>query len=130
MNRVRTRGTRNKRANVRLEGRTKVTELDVRESNGSIGMLSLNVGWDTRCRGAVSTHDTRLRGVFIEGVAAVQPQHVGGVVVPNAHNQNHAVVEGPAHSLEAALGSEVVSITEGGFSIDAELVGDRIVGGD
>jgi hypothetical protein len=52
--------------------------------------------------------------------------HVDIVVIPERHDEDHAISEGVAHSLQAALCSKVVGVTEDGLLGLAEVVGDRV----
>merc|ERR1719238_1873815 len=51
--------------------------------------------------------------VLARRVAAVQPEHVRLLVVPDRHHQHHALVELLPEGLHAAVGSEVVLVAEG-----------------
>ena len=51
------------------------------------------------------------------------------MVVPEGHDENHSLIEGLAHDVEAAKALEGVVVAEGGLLGIAELVGDRVVVG-
>lgn len=52
------------------------------------------------------------------------------MVIPHAHSEHHAVLEGSTHTLESALGSKLVGVAEGGLLLSTEVVGDGVGGGD
>ncbi len=62
------------------------------------------------------------------GVVTVKPQHVGDVIIPNTHNQNHAAAaECVAHSSKSALGPESVGVAEERLLVGTEVVGNRVM---
>ena len=61
-----------------------------------------------------------------DGVGAVEPLHVGGVVVPDGHGEDHGDVEGGAEAGHAAGGLEVVGVAEGSLLLVAELVAELV----
>lgn len=67
-------------------GRTNGTELDVGESDGSIGRVGNEVVWNTTATAALTTLDTRVGLRAVKWVGGVEPQHVGGVVTPDGHD--------------------------------------------
>ena len=52
--------------------------------------------------------------------------HVDIVIVPERHDEDHTILKGLAHSLQAALLGEVIRVTEDGLLVLAEGVGDRV----
>lgn len=119
-------------ASTGLEGarvsRTNGASLDVGELDGSTRVLRLDVCRLARVPGASATGDTGLVDGSIERVRGVEPVHVDLVVVPQRHDEHHALGEGIAHGLHATLGAEVVVVTEDGLLSCAEAVGDRVAG--
>jgi len=111
------------------ESRTDGTRLDVRESNGSIGLGCFDRGRDTGVGRASTTHDTRVSGRGGGGVSAIEPEHVGGMVVPDTHDEDHTGTHGFTHGCKATLGLEVVGVTEGGLLVSAEVFSDGVVCG-
>lgn len=87
-------------------------------------MLALDIRWLTGGSGARASWATP--GSLIGWVGGVQPEHVGGVVVPDAHDENHTAVHGFAHLLEATLLLEIFLVSEGFLESFAHLVGDGV----
>jgi hypothetical protein len=88
--------------------------------------LTLDVRRLARGDGACSTGNTRLAGVSGLRVRRVEPVHVDIVVVPKRHDEDHTLLEGCTHALQATLRSEVVGVTEDGLLGSAELIVDRV----
>ena len=103
------------------------TELDVRVRDGSVGGVCLNIRGLARVGGASTTSNTGGGGVLVERVAGVEPEHVGRMVIPDGHDQDHTGTHSSAHWAESTLGLEVVNITEGNLLVGAERGGDRVV---
>ncbi len=78
--------------------------------------------------GASSTCDTRLRGIGVCGVVAVEPQHVDGVVVPQTQDQHHSGLESVTHLLQTTAVLEGIGVAEQGLLRIAVLVRHRVVG--
>lgn len=111
---------------------------------GAVEVAELDVGVDDRCRAALgldvlgcagagragTTSDTRSSGVGVGGVVGVEPEHLGGVVVPEGKSEHHAVLDGGTHLLEAAHGSEPVVVAEDRLLLLAEVLGDGVGGVD
>jgi len=75
------RGSPQKRACLSgLEGGVDGAEADVAVDDGVGGLAGLDVGGDTRGGLASTTANTGLGGVGVDGVAGVEPEHVGGVL--------------------------------------------------
>lgn len=113
-----------------MVGGAEWTELDVGEADLGVGALTLNAGRDTRAGWASATSNTGLACGGIGGVIRVEPEHVDGVVVPQAHDENHTLVHGLAHGSEATLAAEAISVAEGGLLSGAETWGDGVASGD
>lgn len=101
------------------EGRVDGTELDVRVDDAGRGVVGLDVGGGTAAGGAGAA-----RIVRADRVGGVEPQHVGVVVVPQAHDEDHAIAERLTHALEASHRGEDIGVVSGG------LLGSAVVGGD
>ena len=108
------------------ESGTDGTELDVGVSDRSATTLGLDVGGLARVGGARTTVDTGLGSVGRGGVRRVEPEHLSGVVVPNGESEDHSVLEGITHGLEATESLEVVVVAEDGLLLRAELIGDGV----
>lgn len=113
---------------ISLISRANRTELDVRVDDGRVGGVGLNIRGLARVGGAGTTSDTGGRGVLIERVARVEPEHVGCVVVPDGHDQDHTGTHSSAHWAESTLCLKVINVTESDLLVGAELGGDRVVG--
>lgn len=112
------------------EGRVEVAELDVGEGDGRAGGDGLDSGGDTGGRGASTASNTGAGGIGADGVVAVEPLHVGGVVVPDGEREDHSAAHGVTHTSETTVLSEVVGVAEGGLLLSAEVVGDLVGLGD
>jgi len=108
------------------EGGSDITKLDVGEDNKGVGLLRFHIGGDTGGGGARSTKDTGVGGGLVERIGAVEPQHVGRIVVPDGHDQDHSLGEGTSHLGHTTQAGEDVGITEGGLLSSAELVAERV----
>ena len=104
------------------EGAVDGTELDVGVDDVGVGGVGLDVAGDTGGGGARAAE---VAGAGSVGrVGGVEPEHVGVVVVPERHDEDHTLGEGGAHLHETSLGAEVVGVAEGG------LLGVAVGGGD
>jgi len=63
----------------------------------------------------------------VGGVGAVQPEHVGIVVIPQRHDENHASIDGLLHGIQASLLQEIRAILGNGNPVCAEVVSDGVV---
>lgn len=91
-------------------------------------MLGFNLRWVAGVDGAGAAGNSGDGRVSISGVVAVQPEHVGVVVVPDAENKGHALVESIAHTSQTAMGVEDVDVIEDILLRVAELGGDGVSG--
>ena len=108
------------------EGGSDITELDVGEGDEGVGLLRFDISGDTGGDGARSTKDTGVGGGLVERIGAVEPQHVGRIVVPDGHNQDHSLGEGTAHLGHTTEAGKDVGVAEGGLLSGAELVAERV----
>jgi hypothetical protein len=120
-------GSRRGWAGSRASGRARVgradgTKLDVGELDLGVGLLRLNIGGLARVGGAFTTGGTG--GGRVGGVGRVEPEHVGFVIVPDGHDQNHTLGHRLVHGYVAVLGLEVVGITKDSLLLVAELSSD------
>lgn len=106
------------------EGRADGAELDVGEDDLGVGGVGLNLGGDTRGGRALTTVSTG--AATLDRVGGVEPEHVGGMVVPDGHDKDHGLGEGLAHLLQATLDVEVTDIAESSLLSIAERLGDRV----
>mmetsp|Transcript_4910 Transcript_4910/g.8341 ORF Transcript_4910/g.8341 Transcript_4910/m.8341 type:complete len:500 (+) Transcript_4910:1504-3003(+) len=104
------------------------TDLDVGEGHRGVGRVGLHVRRLSRGCGARAAADPGVgRGVHVGGVVRVEPEHLGVVVVPEAHHEHQATVERVAHALHRAIVVEpVVGLVEVRARRRAELVGDGV----
>lgn len=107
-------------------GRAEWSSLDVGVDDSSAGEVTLYVCRHTRSDGASSTGNTRRAGIGISGEGRVEPVHVDVVVVPQRHDEDHALCESIAHALNATLSSEVVGVAEDGLLVLAEVIVDCV----
>ena len=86
--------------------------------------MRLNIAGLARggCAGTTSSADL----VGANGVGGVEPEHVGGVVIPNTEDKSHTSIEVLAEASKTALLSERVGVTSGSLLLLAELVGDLV----
>lgn len=109
--------------------RADVAKLDVGEDDRGVGSGVLDVGGLAGGGSASAASDTGLGSGPVGGVVGIEPQHVGGVVVPDAHDEDDAVAERLAHGGETTLLLEGVGVRERGLLRGAEAVGDGVAGG-
>lgn len=112
---------------MKLGGRSDGAHFDVAELDGGAGLLLLDVRRHARAGRARSARHARLAGVAVGREVAVEPEHVGVVVVPQRHDEHHAALHGLAHLAQAALDLVVVDVAEQVLGGRAELVRDRVV---
>jgi hypothetical protein len=109
------------------KGRVNRTKLDVGVHDGCIRTLTLDVSRNTRCSLALSATASEICvGVLIGGVGRVKPEHVGVVVVPERHDEHHALCKSLGHVSRSALLLVCVPVLEDVLLLVAELGGDRI----
>lgn len=104
--------------------------LDVGEGDGRRSSVGLDISGIAGGDSARATSNTGGGGGSGGRVVGVEPQHVGCVVVPQAHDEDHASLERSGHGGESTLGLEHVVVTEGSLLGRAEGVGDRVDSGD
>lgn len=111
------------------ESRANGAELDVGEDNLSIGVLGLNIGWDTAGDVALSTTGTWGFWITVGGVGRIEPEHVGVVIIPQRHNKDHTLRHTLAHGVHAAeLVEGVDFLVEDLLLGVAPLLGDGVAG--
>ena len=108
-------------------GRANGANLDVGVGDGGVGDVGLDIAGDTGGGGAGTTLGAELGGVGGEG--AVEPEHVGCMVIPDAHDENHTILKSGAHVGEATVLGEVVGVAEYRLLGSAEIGGDRVAAG-
>lgn len=64
--------------------------------------------------------------ILVEGVAGIEPQNVGGVVVPDGECKNHFSAEGIAHSLHSTFGFKVIADAKGGLLLYTEVAANGV----
>lgn len=84
------------------KGASDGSELDVREDHLRVGVGAFHFGWHTTAGGAFAARNARLFRVLVSRIVAVQPKHIGVVIVPETHNEYHAQVHAPTHGCHAA----------------------------
>merc|ERR1719245_1045901 len=110
-----------------LVGRVDGSESDVREVDCGVGLLVLDVAGGSRVVGAGTAVAAGNLGVAADGVVCVEPEHVGEVVVPQAHHKHVPTGKGLSHRLKTSLLEMVVVVSVGGLGIGAEVGGDGVV---
>ena len=111
---------------ITAEGGANRTNLDVGVDNVGVGMLGFDLSGDTRVCGAGTAGNARDGGVSVDGIVAVQPEHVGVVVIPDAKHKGHAQAEGLTHIGHTAMRCEHVDVVENVLLRIAKLGGKRI----
>ena len=127
--RSRLRGGGGSAAGVRataVEGRADGADLDVGVDDGGVGVVGLDIGGGARGDVAGTTGDTGGGGCASGRVVAVEPEHVGRVVIPQGHDEDHALGERSAHALQAAVLGEDVLVLEQALLGGAVVVGDGV----
>jgi len=111
-------------------GRSNGSELDVGVGNGRVGGSGLELSGDTRGGGASSTSNTGVSGrVDISGVAGVEPEQVGLMVIPDGQDEDDTIGESLVDGGESSDCSEAIIVVESGLLGGAEVGGDRVIGG-
>jgi len=105
-------------------GGTEVSDLDVGELDAGVWRVVFDVRWLTGGSGARASWTTPIS--LVGWVSGVQPKHVGGVVVPDAHDENHTGVHGLTHLLETTLLLEIFIVSKGVLDGIAHFVGDGV----
>lgn len=108
----------------RVEGRANWAELDVRESDGGVREIALDVLWFSDFGVTWATDGAWLCGS--DWVGGIQPLHVGGMVVPDGHGENHWGIESLRETGHAAGLGEVVQVAESNLLLLAEVIGDLV----
>jgi hypothetical protein len=115
-------------ASAAAESRAKRPDLEVRERDGRVRAVCLDVCGLAGCDRACAASRARLGRCG--GIGAVKPEHVDCVVVPDRQDEDLAAVHGLTHSCEAAHGAEGVGIAESGLLGCAPGVADVVLGGN
>ena len=105
-------------------------ESDVAVFDGGGRVAGFNVGGNAGGSWARAAGDSGNAGIGIGGEVGVEPQHVDVVVIPQAHDQDHALLHGVAQRLQTSFDRMVVDIAEQLLSGDAHLFGDGVEGGE
>jgi len=105
-------------------------ELDVGEDDLRVGALRFDIGGGAGGCGASSAGNTRGRSRLGKRVVAIEPEHLGRMVIPDTEDQNHSLGEGLTHGRETTLLREGVGIAEGGLLLRAEGIGDLVGSSD
>ncbi|KAJ8109446.1 hypothetical protein OPT61_g7451 [Boeremia exigua] len=109
-----------------VEGGADGAELDVGEDNAGVGRVALDVNGAAGASGAGTAGNTGLVRVGVGGEGGVEPQHVDGVVVPQAHDEDVAACKRGGHAVHAAEVGEGAGVAEDGLLGGAERVADRV----
>lgn len=99
-------------------------ESDVGEGDGRIWVVLLDGCWDTNLGVARSASISETGSA--NWVGRVEPFHVGCVIVPDGHGEDHRRLKSLVEPGHATLGLEVVVIAESGLLLRAEVVGDLV----
>lgn len=105
-------------------GGVKGTKLDVAEGDSSVGLLGLDIARLARGGGTSTASSTDLVGS--NGVGRVEPEHVGGVVIPDREDESHTSIEVLTEGSKTALLGEFVGVTGDLLLFLTELVGDLV----
>lgn len=109
------------------ECRVQRPKLDVAISNSSIGVLALNIGWHTTGSLALSPAGAEISiRVLVGGVGGIEPKHVAVMVIPQTHDEHHAIGKRLGHVGHAALLLERVAIAKHRFLLVTELGRDGV----
>lgn len=87
-------------------------------------MVALDVLWLAHLGVTWAADGSWLGGA--DWVGGIEPLHVGGVVVPDGHGENHWGVESLGETVHAASLGEVVQVAKDGLLLLAEVVGDLV----
>jgi len=113
-----------------VEGGAEGTELDVGEGDGGVGVVLDQVIWVTGVTAAGTTLDTRSGLITVEWVGRVEPQHVGGVVTPDGHDQDNTTCLGGTHTSHTTKLLEGVVVAEGSLLLLAEAISEGVGSSD
>lgn len=109
------------------KGRVQRAELDVGIDDGSIGVRGLDISRDAGGSLALTTATAEIGvGILVGGVCGVEPEHVGVVVIPQTHDEDHTIGKCLGHVRHSTLVLECVSVPKGCLLSIAELGGDRV----
>lgn len=108
-----------------MNGRSDLTKADVRVLDVGVRVFPLDVIRIAGVGRARATLGTRQRAV--DWVLRVKPEHVGLVIIPEGHDENHSAVERVRHLLHATLGLVVIGVLEDALNILAHLIVDALV---
>jgi len=92
-----------------------------------VGVLALYLCGHTTRSCTRTTGYSRLGSSSIYWVKAIQPQHVGCVVIPKTHDEYYTLLESGTHGFQTSHCLERVFVSEKCLLVIAELVGDGIV---
>lgn len=109
------------------ESRTNVTEFDVRVDDLRVGNVVLNIGGHSGSSGTCSARNAWSAWVRCDGVVAVQPQHIRGVVVPDGEYKHHTRRHALRDARHTAVCAEAVAVAERLLRVVAEGLGDGVV---
>lgn len=87
-------------------------------------MVALDVLWLADLGVTWAADGSWLSGA--DRVGGIEPLHVGGVVVPDGHGENHWSVESLGETAHAAGLGEIVQIAKDGLLLLAEVVSDLV----
>lgn len=111
-----------------LVGSIERTPLDVRVDDRGVRDLALDISWDTGGSGTLSTLNTGSSSGLVKWVGAVEPEHVGRMIIPNRQSKNHSLSESITELLHSTLLSIIVGVAERSLGSSAESIGDRVSG--
>jgi hypothetical protein len=109
------------------ERRVEGPEFDVRVRDCGISMLAFHIRRGTRGSLAATTTAAQISvGVLVSGVRGVKPEHVGVVVIPQRHDEDHTLGKSLGHVSLATLVLVSVGVLEYGLLLVAELGCDGV----
>jgi hypothetical protein len=110
-----------------LESGIDRAKLDVRVDDRRIRALAFNICRSTRSDVAVTTARSKVGvGVLISGVSRVEPQHVRVVIIPQGHDEDHALSKSLGHVGLPTLVLVGVSVFEDSLLLVTEFGRDRV----
>jgi hypothetical protein len=103
------------------------SELDVGVNDCGISLFALKIRGNTRRSLATATASAQVTvGVLVGGVSGVEPEHVGVVVIPQRHDEHHALSKSLGHISLATLVLVSVSVLESCLLLVTELGCDGV----
>ena len=100
------------------------TNFDIEVLDVGILISTSDVSWVSTVSGAGSSDYTWLRLISSSWEGSVEPEHLRGEVIPDAHGQSHASAESLSHLFKCTLVLEVINSLVDALWCGAESVCD------